>query len=588
MANAARMGGKLGPRLARLVSRAHHDHLQRSQGTRAKILAQGANHFWRGVGGEYRLVLSPIFRLLEERLADDNPAKPLISFLVRQPGEGAALVAGHAVTSSVGSSIGRLISNLLSPEVNAILADTGAEIADVNTYATAWAAGQIDEGEAERRVRMAGFSPEVWPLLRHAAVTRPDISTLHQLVNRHVVGEGLALEQLRAQGMPEEWAQWAMGLRRVPLAPADLADMVVRSILTEEEGAAYAAESGISAQDFKAMVLDTGNSLGNQELLFAYRRGIIDKATLEKGIRQGRTRDEWIPTLEALRYAPMTTADAVRAVVQNQLASDDGKTVAEQNGLDPKWWETLVHAYGRPIATMQSMELLNRGLMTQAEVEQAIRESNVKDKYIPLLLHLRRKLPALTAIKEIMGEGNLSPKDAVRLLEEQGYDNEVAVAYVAAASKVKLHGEHQLAKADILALYREKQIDNDQAREYLEALGYSHSEADALTGLTDAKRAEADLQNLLTHLRTLYVQHRIELSALSGQLDALGLSSERRDRLLGQWTLERDLAAPRLTAPTIERAFRQKVIDEADALGRLAALGYDETDARLLLALKAR
>lgn len=586
--NHTRLGGRIGARIARLVSQAHADHLRKSEGQRAKIGAQAANHFFRGVGGEYRLHLGPIFRQVEEALPGDHPAKSLFGFLARQPGEGAAIVAGNAASSAVGSAIGRIINSAIGPYVDEIVAAAPGEIADPNTYAAAWARGLISEGEASTRAAMAGMVPEVWPILRELAQARPDISSLQQLVNRGVIETETAQEQLRLQGVPGEWAGVLLGLREQVLQPADIADMAVRNIITMEEAKELAGKTGLAGEDIERLILDTGNSLGNQELLFAYRRGIIDKDTLEKGIRQGRTRDEWIPTLLGLSHGPMSTADAVRAVVQNQMSEETGEALALENGLDKQWWPYLVKAYGRPAALMQALSLRNRGIMSTGDVEQAIRESNIKDKYIPFLLHLGRKLPTVTMLKSIVAEGNLTVKDAVRLMIEEGYDQEVAVAYVASAQKVKVHGEHSLAKTDILKLYEEHQLGEAEAKEYLEALGYKGEEADVLTAGADAARALKDTESALNHLRTLYVDHRLSEQQVSADLDALGIAAARRDRLLSVWLVQREANRPRLTAPAIERAYRAKLLSDSEAAERLENLGYTADDARLLLALPAR
>src|SRR4051812_47934376 len=321
----------MGPRLATLIQRAANEHLYRTQGHRARIGAQAANVFFRGVNAEIAATTAPAYRELAELEELPDWLRETFAFLARTPGEWSALVSTLGVGSAVSTGLGSALSNYMAPWVQNMLASAPHGILSPATAADLTAREWWPIDEAAHEARRSGLSPHRFQGLVHLARQYPAVEQLLVMANRGLIGQGEFRAAAQRQGLPSDWHDHLWALRHVLIPPASLADMVQRGIIGHGDAQHTANRQGVSDADFDHLVHQAGEPPGLQDLLFAYRRGIIDRHRLEHGIRQSRVRNEWIDVVESLRHVPMSTMDAIRAAVQNHLSKDRAKGIAEDN-----------------------------------------------------------------------------------------------------------------------------------------------------------------------------------------------------------------------------------------------------------------
>ena len=578
-----RHGAKMGPRLAVHVSRAMTHHLRQSADTRSRIIANGANRFFWGVGDEIRATIAPFSHELAQ--LEGSPAwfSDTMHFLAHGRGEWQALLSYGIYGSGLSASIGNIMANTLQPQLEKVLAENPHSLLNTQTLADLVARGILGQDVGQTEANKNALSNNRFNLLVDASYRWPDVGQLYELFNRGAITREQAQELLRRIGYRAEWIDTILSLHRVHISPAQAADMTIRNIITPDEGRAIAGAQGVTSTDFDRMVLDTGEPPGLDQLLFAYRRGIIDRPRLEHGIRQARLRDEWIPVVESLRFVPMDTSDAIRAAVQGHLSDTEAKRISEQNGLDPSQFTPLLETAGEPIARGEALELYNRGLMDKTRVEQAIRESHVKNKYIPDILNLRRRLIPERTLVSMIGHGTLTHADGVKHLLELGFDRADAEALVATGAAQKTQKEKDLARADVLELYVDHALSETDARDLLHHMGYSETEATQLLALADLRRARKYRDALLSRLHSLYVAHHLTDGELGTELDAAGVTPKERAQFLHLWGLERASNARMLTEAQVIHLFKKGLLDEPGAGTRLIRMGYSPDDAGLLI-----
>lgn len=371
----------------------------------------------------------------------------------------------------------------------------------------------------------------------------------------------------------------------VPLSPAEAAVALIKGHLDQGTAQSEAQHSGINADRFAVLSLNTGEPPGLQQLQEALRRGIIDSGRFDKGVRESRVRDEWIDVLLALRYAPVAPGEVLAGAVQGHLDLADAQHRISLAGVDPDNFDWLYQTHGRPPGTMEMLHLWNRGEVTQADVEQSIRESDVKNKYIPALLQLRRQLMPQRTIVSAVRQGVLSPADAVVKLQQIGYNAEDAALLASEGTATKHAHTKDLTQAQIAALYEASFIDRATAHELISALGYDAQETDWLLALADHARQAKMQTAAITSVRTQYVGHKIDRLAASNALDKIGVQSTGRDELLQVWDTERDARVTHLTEAQLASAHKKGIIDVGEFGTRLVAMGYSVHDARILLQL---
>jgi hypothetical protein len=222
----------------------------------------------------------------------------------------------------------------------------------------------------------------------------------------------------------------------VPLAPADLADAVVRNYMTLADAAAEAAKSGVDAGRFATMVPLHADAPGPEQLASALLRGLVaksgagpDSASFEQGIREGRLADKWAPVIEGLASAILSAPDAASAVVRNFMTPADGQAVAAKSGVDAGTFATLVSLSGDAPGPQQLAEALRRGAIPDTgtgagstSFEQGIAEGRLADKWSPVIKALAVEWPTPVDALGAALKGQVSAADGQALYVKLGGD----------------------------------------------------------------------------------------------------------------------------------------------------------------------
>ena len=491
-------------------------------------------------------------------------------------GFGAGYLLGYA-----GYQLAEPVLRMAQHEIEHIF---NSQIFDPQTAATLTAHGIISHAFGASQASGSGFDGDHFSWLAEGSLAYPSLAETLDMLNRKLITAEQAALAIERSGVPEPYRQAITDLRRQLLSPADLALALLRGVITEETATGYADQLGVTPDDLAVLVENTGEPPGLMQLLEAYRRGFIDKATLEHGIRQSRVRDEWIPTVEALRYEPMSVADAARAVVQNYLTEKEGGDIAQQNGLTPDAWPVLVEAYGRPLAHEQMMKLFYLGEASQAQVDQAFRESDLKDKYITLSRELGRKLLTPKEITDAIKYGAISLTEGAYKLMQLGYEQtDVSVLIKLGVAESKGAITH-LTRQQIVSAYSDGLLSRAQAESDLAQLGYTTADDDLILKVADYSRKHAALRTAEASLKASVQDGRVTDPQAIDQLVQAGADHATAVQLVASWHHAHGKPVRQLSEAQVLKAARSDTITATDALSRLEALGFDAASAKVLLA----
>jgi hypothetical protein len=577
------IGGTVGKKVSRLVADTSVYARQKMADHNRKLGALLLDDFFSLVSSEIRGTAGPLFAPIADHPDSPDWAKSTFNFLARGNGQWQTFLAGNALGAGMGAGIGTLLTNELEPVIGSLVA--------ANPH------GRLSPETAARCVTMGigGFaSPSLDALrqgipenrfnalvaLNYQLMSPADIQ---EALNHGVIDTGRAVDFMRRAGFHPDHIDYIMALRHTFIQPATLAAMVVRGVVSQSDGAIHASRSGLRPDDFGLMVRATGNPPGAQELLFAYRKGQIDKGRLEHGLRQSDLRDEWIDVIEGLRFQPMSTEAAVSGVVQSVLSPAQGQQIAEQNGLQPDHFPRLVEIAGNPPGPETAMEWLRRGIIDEPTARQAMRESNLKNKYIDAMLRTKVRLPPQDSVRAMFRKGVLDRNVALDTLLKLGFEPTIAAALLNAESATKTDKERDLTKSEVRQLYADRAITRADATEMLVALGYDQAEADFILDLSELARLRKFAEAAINKVRGAYVAYRLDDNTVGTLLDSLQVPSDQRDELLALWGIERSTISRGLTEAQVVRVARKGLITPGDAYNKLLFLGYGSDDATLLL-----
>lgn len=294
------------------------------------------------------------------------------------------------------------------------------------------------------------------------------------------------------------------------LEPGDAAEIVAEDVELRGWGADEAAAHGVNGERFDALVGAVLNAPGFADLLTLKRRGLISDQQFEHGLRKGRLETLWDSGLTGLEDVLLTVADLANAVVQGHM--DQGAAAAEalKQGVSADRFNVLVENTGLPPGPATLLEWRRRGFITDAELDQGIREGHTKTKYIPFF---HDALAAQLSTAQIVGlrvKGWITPEESYTLgaghgftpaqmdqmWEEAGRPATVHQIHIGYARGAKVEG----AASEEDAIRQSVQRSDIQTRygDVLFAQRYTYPSAFVLRGLvTSGAISEADAEQIL-------------------------------------------------------------------------------------------
>jgi hypothetical protein len=571
--------------IAKILSSAIIDALKDRQDELTAIAEAGGDKAGHGIWGDIGTITGII--------GDVVTAVPIVGELLGLPLEPIKAIEGQAGAAGESFAFGYLLGyvgwNVVQPAIlpaqHAVADALQTEIFDPQTAAQLESKGIIDNAYGRSEAAGGNLSGEHYDKLVDAAQDRPALAELIELLRRGEITQADYADALKHHGIPVEWIDRLGALSRSMLSPADLALANLRGFMDYGTARDYAAVLGIVEPDFQTLISNTGEPPGSEMLMEALRRGFIDEATFEHGIRQSRVRDEWIPTMRDLRLSPMSTADAVRAVVEDYISDDQGAAIAAQNGLIPEHWRPLVDSWGRPLSHEQMMTLYHRGEATLDEVRQAFRESDLKNKYIDQAIQLSRQLIPERTIVSMIDHGVVTNDEGVDLLLIHGYTREDADRLVALGVAQRTTSHKILSKSDVLTMYADALLNRAQATDHLSALGYQAADVSAMLDLADYKRKASTLKIVERGIQASLKAHHITQQQALTQLQDAGLDHAQAQVLVDEWLQERRVATRSLTEKQIVDAIGSKIFTADDGRVRLQALGFSAGDVDVIFKL---
>lgn len=413
-----------------------------------------------------------------------------------------------------------------------------------------------------------------------------------------------------------------------PLSPADLAVGAVRGIVPggpaitsyPEEINAIAGESGISAADMQYLANITGNPPSPQDLLEMKRRGIITLAQLATGLKEGDTRDEWIPMFEQLINQWITPTDFVAAAVREQVTRPVAQAWANAAGLDTGWdvsqypgpqlevgtppeepavnmFDLLFDIAGRPPGPQELGHMANRKLIdwtnadaglpspdpTAITFEQGIAESDIKTKYTAVLQALQVYVPPPRMVTGLLEKGGITEDPARLYWQYGGVPASLVDAYVYEATQQATIQDKLLAKGDILTAYYDQVIDNATATELLDLLGFTGAVAEFQLATVDMRREIKALNAEVNRIGSYYMHYKLTEVGAENALTTLGVPAGQIQGLLSIWSVDRIVPNRLPTTSQISKAVQYGTLTVNEALSKLELLGFTAYDAAIVL-----
>lgn len=591
MANRADLlGAKLGPRIADLMAQGtitarkglHHvEHDVRVHANKTII-------HW--MGHEFGNVMAP---LTDEilRTKDMPPqVKQALTNMTSGRHQWQALAGMAFGGSGVMNALGTIMNNYLGPLIYETVGKEPVLVPDTGTVTGLMARNLIPTGLWSYAMQGQGINLTWAEAMMEGVRPQPDLGTLTQLLRMGLLTPDRVQEYLVHAGFAQETALNMIAAQVVPLSVADAALATLRGNISLADAQHVAHLNGVSNADLDVMVGNTGEPPALEALLQLWRRGVVGDALLERGIRQSRVRDEWIPTIKQLGITPPSPAEIINSLVTGQTSQGEAQTRWQQAGGDPTWFQTAYHTGGEAPSPGQLGELANRGVIpwtgtgsTTVSYEQGFAESRFKNKYLPYYKELAVYLPPPRTVTALLNSGAITRDKAQHLLMDVGMPADLAAAYTIESHKVKTAKQRELAVTQIESLYMDRAWTRVEAEKAIVGLGYDKQDADFILHIADVARERRYTEAVISTVHSRYTHHVIDRSVASSDLDKILTDTGERDALLALWDMERSVQIRKLTEAQVLKAKKNGIITADDATARLIDMGYSDVDAAILM-----
>lgn len=355
----------------------------------------------------------------------------------------------------------------------------------------------------------------------------------------------------------------------VPLSPADAAAMVVQAILGEDEAAREAAMSGINRDRFAELVRLNGSPPGPQELLSLWDRGAINEEDVNRGLHQSRLKNEWIEPYKQLQRELLTAPTLAEMVVQGIRTEAETTPQAKHVSIEPEDFHDMVLMAGSPPGPMEMLDLWNRGEVSEADVDRALKQSRLKPEWVDTVKILARRVLTPSVAAELVLKQRIPFDEGARIAKANGMSaedfrmlSEVNGRPVGIGQALTLFNRGEMTRADVEQVV---------------------ARSDVRTEYTDSILA------LRFHYPSLFqVGRALQNGTITDELAADTLAKQGYTK---EWITAVVAAGHAVKTTKHRQATEAQVLElwesgfltEAEASGALKDLGYDDHEATMIL-----
>lgn len=503
---------------------------------------------------------------------------------------------GNAVSESLAFAAGVAVGPVLGPPVQALKNTVNAQYPfvppDAIVLAQGVAQGQVNAKQAATWASHHGLDQTAFDALVAISDVGPSFGLLLEAWRRGLLSKAEFDTGLQRLAIETQWWPALESLKDVLLSPAELANARQQGFITQQQAEDEAALQGITQARADIQYELAGLPPGIETALELLRRGIIDDPTFTQIVREGHTKTKYTSDLLALkdRVLGATTWATLylKGHVTQQQMYDGGALVGES----PQNMDLLYLSMGRPAAPGQLWTAAARGIdgplnrpMDFAQFQTAIAESDIRPEYGPMLWAIRYLYPSLFQLTRLVEGGTIDVATGTDWATKARYAPEVVAALAQAWQKGSGTSKRGLTKADLATEYEAGLITPTQYQTDLEQIGYSTADAQALVGVSDARRVRTARQQLVSRAHLNYIGWKMPRTAAQAGLQAANLTQQEQTELLALWDAERNINVHSLSEAQVVKAYGDSLMDQSTAAARLAALGLTQSDIAIRLNL---
>ena len=457
-----------------------------------------------GVGGAAAQALEPDFIDIRQNSWRDNPN------LVLDPGTLARLYAQGGIDLATG--VDQASYSGLSEDRFRDLAWLAQNVPGSAELLFLWRYGLVDEPTFREALQKTGIRPEFVDAIAQTFTLPLDAGAIATAVHRGIMdGTGLLLTE-------------------PPTTPGQIPQVPPSTIDPVQQAQAL----GISHEQLRILVGNTGLPLSLFEMLQLLNRGLVTEDDVKRAIAESNLRNEYMDAAIPLKRRLLTPHEYAELQLRGYLTKTERDAGAAMSGMEPDDTELLYDVLGRSIPVHQIVTGEARGGVYGGDYSNippaflsSLQRGNLRPEYYSLAYANRYSLPSPFVMRTLAQAGELGTTDEVAaMLEQIGWEpalaGKVAAKWVPAGTGADPH----VAKA-LTHLYATTQ------RSYIAG---ELTDADATAALTTVGVAPAAIPQVLAvwQAERALIRKQLSVSEIQKALKA-GLTNPATGQ---PWTIQ--------------------------------------------------
>jgi hypothetical protein len=372
-----------------------------------------------------------------------------------------------------------------------------------------------------------------------------------------------------------------------------LGALLAQELASPGDAYAQASRDGFSSEKVDYLKKLAETAPGSGELIELLRRAKIDPGTFDLGLKKAGMRQEFRTPLQQLKDTILSPADLANAVQQGFIPDPgylpgliggsppfnipfhqvglDTATEFDHNGIDQQRATVLAELTGLPPGPIELLQMLNRGIITDASYYVGIREGHTKTKWSDALKELRKAIATPTEAAGLRLRQWITAQESYNLGALSGADP-------ALMEHLWLLQGRPLSPGELQTAFNRGLIDKPR---FLKGIAESDVRDEWGETAFELRRRYPTV----FVLRQLTQTGAVTVAQATQILEFEGYDPTLAGQIATAWAGQKTSKQKELAMGAIETLYQARYIDQSQASDLLTKLGYDSSEITLILEL---
>jgi hypothetical protein len=249
----------------------------------------------------------------------------------------------------------------------------------------------------------------------------------------------------------------------------------------------------------------------------------------------------------------------------------------EAQGISKEWAMKYWIAHWQQPSLEQGFEMLHRGIITRAELDMLFKVVEIPKFWRDKLMQMTYNPYTRVDVRRMHDLGVLTTPELVTAYQDLGYDADKAVKMAEFTIRLNNSGNKELTRSIILSSYKDDLISREDALKLLKEQDYSDDVAEYYLIYTEYQR-DTEIQKMyIDVIEEKYYMNLINENEAKSSLNGLGLRGTKTEALIEKWNVHKYKYEQIPSRTDMDDMLIQGVIDENQWRALMTRHGYGFT-----------